>query len=192
MRIHGSLFAGGLMIPALLALWTAHQPAAPAKSAAFAGFPASIKSYIELRDKAKSALPAISNKAKAEEIAEYRSKLAAALKAARPSARRGDIFTPSVTADFKQVLKSETKVRPSAKKAIRDGNPVTEGNPGAVKLAVNAQYPEEQPVSVVPPGVLLKLPELPKELKYCFVGRNLLLLDAESNLIIDYIPEATT
>jgi hypothetical protein len=36
----------------------------------------------------------------------------------------------------------------------------------------------------------LKLPELPKQVKYRFVGRNLLLVDSENGLIVDYMPDA--
>jgi len=31
---------------------------------------------------------------------------------------------------------------------------------------------------------------LPKEVRYRFVGRNMLLVDRESNVIIDYMPDA--
>ena len=42
---------------------------------------------------------------------------------------------------------------------------------------------------MVPPGLLLTLPELPKGLEYRFVGRDLILLDTEPGLIVDFIPE---
>ena len=40
------------------------------------------------------------------------------------------------------------------------------------------------------PTLLAKLPQLPKEVRYRFVGRNMLLVDRESNVIIDYMPDA--
>jgi hypothetical protein len=36
----------------------------------------------------------------------------------------------------------------------------------------------------------LKLPQLPKQVKYRFVGRHLLLVDRENGLIVDYMKNA--
>ena len=41
-----------------------------------------------------------------------------------------------------------------------------------------------------PPALLLKLPELPQELAYRFVGRDLTLMDINARLIVDLIPNA--
>jgi hypothetical protein len=40
------------------------------------------------------------------------------------------------------------------------------------------------------PTLLLKLPQLPKQIRYRFVGRNMLLVDRENGLIIDYMTDA--
>jgi hypothetical protein len=40
------------------------------------------------------------------------------------------------------------------------------------------------------PALLLKLPQLPKQLRYRFVNRNLLLVDRENGLIVDYMLDA--
>ncbi|MGI8731920.1 MAG: hypothetical protein ACR2LM_01275 [Pyrinomonadaceae bacterium] len=42
----------------------------------------------------------------------------------------------------------------------------------------------------MPPTLLLKLPELPKEVKYRFVKRHLLLVDTDNGLIVDYMLNA--
>ena len=42
----------------------------------------------------------------------------------------------------------------------------------------------------MPPYLLPKLPQLPKQVKYRFVGRNLLLVDRENGLIVDYMTNA--
>ena len=42
----------------------------------------------------------------------------------------------------------------------------------------------------MPPSLLLRLPKLPKELEYRFVGRTLVLVDRGGNVILDYIKEA--
>jgi hypothetical protein len=55
---------------------------------------------------------------------------------------------------------------------------------------VNYPYPESQEVLEMAPTLLLRLPQLPKQLRYRFVGPNLLLLDRENGLIIDYMTNA--
>ena len=57
-------------------------------------------------------------------------------------------------------------------------------------IKVNAEYPKNAPLSTVPPTLLEKLPKLPSELEYRFVGRTLILRDREANMIVDYLKEA--
>ncbi|HLY20154.1 MAG TPA: hypothetical protein VKR61_23160, partial [Bryobacteraceae bacterium] len=57
-------------------------------------------------------------------------------------------------------------------------------------LRVDRSYPEGVPLQSTPPTILLNLPKLPSELEYRVVGRALVLLDVEANLIVDYIPDA--
>lgn len=42
----------------------------------------------------------------------------------------------------------------------------------------------------MPPTLLLNLPQLPKQVRYRFVGRNLLLVGRENGLIVDYLTGA--
>ena len=61
--------------------------------------------------------------------------------------------------------------------ALREGNPPVEidgDDRMAVRVAVNADYPEAAPVATVPPSVLLSLPHVPQEfVEYRFVNRDL-------------------
>jgi hypothetical protein len=41
----------------------------------------------------------------------------------------------------------------------------------------------------VPPSLLLKMPELPEQVRYRFVGRTLILRDTDANVILDFIPD---
>ena len=59
-----------------------------------------------------------------------------------------------------------------------------------VRLHVNDVFPEGIPLTTTPPTLLLKLPELPQELAYRFVGRDLTLKDTKARLIVDLIPNA--
>jgi hypothetical protein len=57
-------------------------------------------------------------------------------------------------------------------------------------MRINYPYPETKELTQIPPTLLLKLPQLPKELKYRFVQRNLLLVDTDNSLIVDYMLNA--
>jgi hypothetical protein len=57
-------------------------------------------------------------------------------------------------------------------------------------LRVNYPYPEVNEQLEMPPNLLLRLPQLPKQIRYRFVGRNMLLVDRENGLILDYMTEA--
>jgi hypothetical protein len=66
---------------------------------------------------------------------------------------------------------------------LKDDAPPT----SAIPFKVNAKYTENQPLPSVPANILLNLPELPAPLEYRIVGRNLILLDSASDLIVDYM-----
>ena len=59
-----------------------------------------------------------------------------------------------------------------------------------MKLAVNGRYPDEVPISTVPPQVLAQLPKLPEELEYRFIQNNLILFDPHSHTIADFVERA--
>ena len=83
-------------------------------------------------------------------------------------------------------MKSEFQGRD--RKEIRDIAFETELQ--GVVLRVNYPYAESAELSEMPATLLTKLPQLPTELRYRFVGRNLVLVDRESNVIIDFMPDA--
>jgi hypothetical protein len=60
-----------------------------------------------------------------------------------------------------------------------------------IKVRVNAPYPDDEPLSNVPPQLLLNLPRLPDSVTYRFVGRDLILRDSKAALIVDFIREVT-
>ena len=98
--------------------------------------------------------------------------------------REGEIFTPTISVEFKKVLLLEMNANTWA--AIMDDNP------GEFSNQINGTYPEERPLSTVPPNVLAVLPRLPDDIQYRFVGRHLILLDTRASVILDRIPDAIT
>ena len=110
--------------------------------------------------------------------------LRAALVAARPLARQGEFFTPSmagvVTGRVDRAL-----LRGIAAIPVRLYEPL----PGESPPAVNAAFPFVG-VSVEWPALFRELPALPPELGYALWGRDLVLVDVDANLVLDVLPEA--
>ena len=74
---------------------------------------------------------------------------------------------------------------PNVRKTIRQGEPVQ-----GWQLIVNDDYPEQLPLTTVPPTLLLHLPQLPSGVAYRIIGHDFVLEDTEARLIVDFIPGA--
>ena len=158
----------------------------PADKAAIDVFEKQVQDYIDLRNKVRANAPKLPKDSTAEQIHAYRTTLEDSLRSARPNAKRGEFFQPA-TADFiRRTLKLEFqgKDRQELRKQIFETE--TQG----VVLRVNYPYAQTAELSEMPATLLTKLPQLPKELRYRFVGRNMLLVDRESDVIIDIMPDA--
>jgi len=157
-----------------------------ADKAAIQTFEKQVKEYMELRNKAREKAPKLSKDSTPEQIHAYRTALELSLRTARPNAKRGEFFLPESADYIRRTLKSEFqgKDRQELRKTVFETE--TQG----VVLRVNYPYAESAELSEMPATLLAKLPQLPKELRYRFVGRNMLLVDRESNVIIDFMPEA--
>jgi hypothetical protein len=151
-----------------------------------------VKKYVELHKRVKADLPAMKPTTDPAKIATHEAAMAAALRTARSGAQHGDIFIPAIQPSFVQLVRSETKGAAGAKARdmIKEGNPKVEGDPAKISLKVNGIYPGDAPLSTVPPDILRKLPPLPPELEYRFVGRHLILRDVAATIIVDYILDA--
>jgi hypothetical protein len=157
-----------------------------------------VESYLKLRKRAAKtvAVRAPGPQATAETIVAYQRALADAIRRRRPLAKQGDILLPECHAIFRRIIAAELAGRAgaSARMALREGNPPVEidrDDRMAVRVAVNANYPEAAPVATVPPSVLLSLPDVPEEfVEYRFVNRDLVLRDVGANMIVDFIPRA--
>jgi hypothetical protein len=158
----------------------------PADKAAIETFEKHVKGYIALRNKVRENAPKLSKDSTPEQIHAYRTTLEQSLRNARANAKRGEFFRPE-TADFiRRTLKIEFQGKD--RKELREQ--VFETEIQGVVLRVNYPYAQTAELSEMPATLLAKLPKLPKELRYRFVGRNMLLVDRESDLIIDFMPEA--
>jgi hypothetical protein len=154
-------------------------------AAVIADFKARVDKYVELRKKADDSAPPLKKTEDPGEIREAQQALVERIGAARAGVKRGDIFTPQVSALFRRLLRPELK-EPGTKASIKDDDP----DPNTIPFKVNGPYPDEEPLSTVPPNVLATLPQLPKDIDYRFVGKHLILRDVRASMIIDYLPNA--
>ena len=146
-----------------------------------------VKAYVKLREDIEDQMPKLSKDARPEEIVVHKKELQDSVRAARAGAKLGDIFTPEAAALIRGIIKREFrgKDRVELRKTM-----VVESEVKDVPLRVNYPYPEVKEQLEMPPTLLLKLPLLPKQVRYRFVGRNMLLVDRENGLIIDYMTNA--
>src|SRR5271167_494337 len=161
--------------------------AANQDSLVVASFENHVKEYMKLRNKAKAGIPALKPTDSAHKINQHQRLLASRIRTARPEAKEGDIFTPDISQLFKRLIETAFQGSDAARvrASLRHAEPVSE-----VPLRVNAVYPDSIPLQSTPPSVLLNLPELPAELDYRIVGRDLVLRDVGANLVLDFIPSA--
>jgi hypothetical protein len=146
-----------------------------------------VKEYVKLRASVKAKVPKLAKDSTPEQIQAAESAFVVALRTARAGAKPGNLFTPDIAQYIRTTLKRE--FHGSEKHEIR--KVVTEKETDIpVPLKVNYPYPDPKEFVEMPATLLLKLPQLPKEVKYRYVGRNLLLVDTDNNLILDYMLEA--
>ena len=149
-------------------------------------FESHVSDYLKQRERVKAKLPPLSKDATPEQIDAYQKKFVESLRAMRVGTERGYIFNPQTAGYFRSLIKNGVPKRDQAE--IRQT--ILEADTKGVPLKVNYPYPETKELAQIPPTLLLKLPQLPKEVKYRYVGSHLLLVDTDNNLIIDYMPDA--
>jgi len=170
----------GVAVPA------ADKKASKVVDPALAQFIENTKDYLDLRTKIEKDLPPLKDKEEADEIRAHQQTLRLKLAAARKGAAQGSMLTPHGAKALKRIINSEMR-GPGGKTARTT---VLESSPKLIPCTINAAYPSAEPVSTVPPDLLMKLPELPDNLEYRFVQHNLIIRDAKANMIVDCLPNA--
>jgi hypothetical protein len=153
----------------------------------FKTFTDRVQAYVKMQKNLEASLPTLKPTKDSAQIVEHQHALAMKIADARRDARQGDIFTHDVTERFRKIIRKafhgpEGRL---ARRTIQQDTPFK-----VIALRVNDVYPEGIPLTTTPPSLLLKLPELPPELAYRFVGRDLTLKDTKAGLIVDLIPNA--
>ncbi len=161
------------------------QPVNP-DAKALAGFLDRVNGYVKVHQKLEATLPHLPKEATPQQIDKNQRALGQLIRNARRTAKQGDIFTRDSQAVVKRLLARVFGGAdgPALKASIMDENP------GILKIVVNERYPDEVPLSTVPPQVLEGLPKLPEEMEFRFVGNSLVLMDVHAHIIVDFIPDA--
>jgi hypothetical protein len=151
-----------------------------------AAFEKRVREYADMREAIEEKTGELPDQATPERIEAHKLKFQTAVRAARAGAVPGQLFTRDAAQHIRNVIASEFKGRDRAE-LIKT---ISEAETKGVPLRVNYPYPEAKELLEMPATLLLKLPTLPKQVKYRFVGHNLLLVDRENGLIIDYMTNA--
>lgn len=164
----------------------AQTPAVNPDAKIMVDFQARVETYVELHRKVEAALPALGDNATPQQIDAHQREFAARMVAARKGATQGDIFTPPMQIVARKLMErlfANAESRRQLRESVMDDNPP----PGKVHVAVNARYPDDVPLSTMPPEVLKNLPVLPKDVEYRFVGETLILLDPDAHIVVDFV-----
>jgi len=156
-----------------------------ADAAAFDAFSKRVAGYTALQKTLSAGLPAVPDKATPKQLDDYQRALGQGIMQARKGARKGDVFGPDMPSVIRRILAPVFKGPDGAqvRAAIIE-------EPHPVVPTVNARYPDDVPLSTMPPDVLKLLPKLEDGLEFRFVDRHLILLDVKSHIIVDVIDNA--
>ncbi len=155
---------------------------------ALAQFTMMINGYVGLHRQLEAGLPPRTMSSVPEQTQRTAEALAAAIQDARVMARRGNVFTTEVAGLFRRRI--ATVIRDVECDVASLLDEIEEaGRPVEPPAAVNGALPWGS--GHVPwPSILWRLPSLPEELEYRFVGRNIVLLDVHANLVVDILENA--
>ena len=150
------------------------------------GFNERIAAYAAVHHRLEQSLPPLSSSSR-RSVLLNRTFLAAAIKAARPHARQGDIFTIQVALIFRTRLATALAGRDTEAflRELFEEHPGTEG----YHVKVYEPYPEWASHEV--PTIFLQvLPNLPEDIEYRLLGRDLVLWDIHADLVVDVLIDA--
>jgi hypothetical protein len=156
----------------------------PIEDPRFKDFFDHVRAYMKIHEAADAKVPSLRETKDPKEVSAREKALADEIRVQRAGARQGDVFSPSAAEQIGIVVAEDFKARP-----MKDQKAILVEVPVKVPPAINTDYPTTLPLATVPPALLLKLPTLPEELEYRFLGRHLILRDIKANLIVDFIPD---
>jgi hypothetical protein len=162
------------------------QDNANPQTAALQDFEKRISAYVSMEKNLAKGIPLSKTTDEPHLILERQRELARKIREARKNAKRGEIFTPAISTEFRRLLGLAMAGGREAEilKSLARSEPVR------LVLHVNETYPADAPLQSTPPTILMNLPRLPPELEYRIDGPALVLRDAHANMVVDLIPDA--
>ena len=106
--------------------------------------------------------------------------LGQALIKSRPNAKPGEFLIKEYMPYLEKIVKEDF-----ARRTLAERKALIVELPKGMTVGVNQIYPTAIPLATFPPLLLKALPDLPPELEYRMVFRNLILRDVEGNYIVD-------
>lgn len=167
-----------------------------------ADFQKRIDAYMAVHKNAAKDSPPLKQTKNPAEIKTAQEALGAKIRAARATAKAGDILTPEIRNKFRRLMypviaepspkgTAGSAVKADIKEELKENTEERKEEGGKpVALKVNAMYPPDTPLPTTPPQVLMNLPKLPDQLEYRIVGKTLIIRDVEANIVVDFVPNA--
>lgn len=163
-----------------------------------------IDAYMAIHRDARKGAPPQKETTDPAQIKAAQEALGANIRAARATAKAGDILTPEIRNKFRRLMYpvvqgpsaqgtsgSAKAVKADVKDQLKENTEERKEDGGKpVVIKVNATYPPDTPLPSTPPQVLMNLPKLPPELEYRIINKNLIIRDVDANIIVDFVPNA--
>jgi len=167
-----------------------------------ADFQKRVDAYMAIHKAAAKDAPRLKETKNPAEIKAAQDALGAKIRAARTTAKQGDIMTAEIQNKFRRLMypvvtspaaqgTAGREVKKDIKEELKENTEERKEEGGKpVVLKVDATYPDDTPLPTTPPQVLMNLPKLPEQLEYRIIGKNLIIRDVEANIIVDFVPNA--
>lgn len=158
-------------------------PAAPPVNptgAANKAFLDRLNEYVKFHNNVEKMVPPLNETSDPAKISAREKALGEALIKSRPDAKPGDFLIKEIQPIIAKIIKDDF-----AKRSLADRKALVQELPKGLKVDVNQIYPTALPLATFPGNLLKALPELPPELEYRTVGRDLILRDIKGNVIVD-------
>ena len=166
--------------PAAAAVTQPAKPPANPTGSAVKAFLDRINEYQKFHNNVEKMVPPLNETSDPAKIAEREKALGEALIKSRPDARPGDFFIKEAQPHITKIIREDF-----AKRSLADRKALIQELPKGVRVGINQVYPTTLPLVTFPPNLLKTLPELPPDLEYRIVGRDLILRDIKGNVTVD-------
>jgi hypothetical protein len=180
---------GPLLAAILIAASAASSYAQDAAGEPVRAFTAATRDYAQMHRRLERQIGPIEITTSINQINSMIQRLAAEIRAERPDAKQGDLFTPALAPELRARINNALLADEFTADDVIRASRVDGIDYEPVALRVNGTFPWILGTAMFP-CVIDALPELPPELQYRIVGTDLILIDIHASLIVDILPSA--